>query len=385
MNNTDNNYLVIMTNNLYIDRHINGIIQGVYSFTKYNTEKCKIPTIHFYHDDSLQIKKQKMLDYIKINKIQYEIRNLVNEPVNILNSKTYLEYIKSMFSKYNSSNLKITILDEKKLIKEKLNLILSVNKASVNPPFLVIIEFMNNKDNKDVTCLVGKGVMFDTGGLDLKPAGGFKDMKTDMAGTAIILGLIKALAEFDIKKNVIAVLPIVENDIGANATHPGDVIISHSGKSVEINNTDAEGRLILADAISYCGKFSPSRIIDIATLTGAANMVFKGESTILLGNSKKLREEIIKSSQIEHEIVNELELYTKTVECVKSDMSDVKNSAHCGNGVSEGAAFLFNFLPANNIPWVHADIAAISYYGGKGNKYLFGGATGIFLKPYYII
>jgi leucyl aminopeptidase len=366
--NTDDKYLVILNKDETIKSHITGIMQGLYKFTKYNNTKIKTPKIDIYYDSH---KSNSINEIIKINEIQNEIRNYVNEPVNILNSLEYLKRIRKSLSKYK--NIKIKVLNETKLKKLGLNLILSVNKGSHNPVFLVIIEYINNK-HKDNICLVGKGVMFDTGGINIKKNDMF-DMKIDMTGSAIVVGVIKTLAELNVKTNVIGIIPLVENDIGSKATHPGDIIKSYSGKTVEILDTDAEGRLILADGISYSAKYNPKIIIDIATLTGHISKVFGDLATGVMGNNSELNNEIIKHGKLENEKIWELPIWPEYTEMTKSSIADLKNIAFNPAGSLTAAAFLQEFVPNPSIKWAHLDIAGVSYFL-HDSKYRYEGATG---------
>lgn len=368
--NTNSKYLIILNNNDMIEDHITGIMQGLYKFTKYNNMKIKEPMIDIYIDSSKTIDITKT---IKLNEIQNEIRDYINEPVNILDSMEYLKRIKKSLSKYK--NIKIKVLDEAKMKKLGLNLILAVNKGSNKPALLVIIEYMNGlTKDKDNICLVGKGVMFDTGGINLKTKN-FYDMKTDMTGSAIVLGVIKGLAELNVKKNVIGIMPLVENDIGSNATHPGDIIKSYSGKTVEIMDTDAEGRLILADGISYSMKYKPKMIIDIATLTGHMSHVFGELATGIIGNDSNLNKKLISSGMKEHEKLWEMPLWEEYSELTKSSIADLKNISFNSAGSLTAAAFLYEFLPNKNIKWAHLDIAGVSYNLNE-KKYRYEGATG---------
>ena len=362
--NTDNDYLVILNDN--IKQHITGIMQGLYKFTKYNNKKVKIPNIDIYVDNNTNIDK-----IIKLNEIQNEIRDYINEPVNILHSMEYLKRIKKSLAKYK--NIKIKVLNETKMKKLGLNLILAVNKASTNPALLVIIEYMNDNNNNNI-CLVGKGVMFDTGGINLKTKN-FYDMKTDMTGSAIVVGVIKALAELNVKKNIIGILPLVENDIGGNAIHPGDIIKSFSGKTVEIMDTDAEGRLILADGISYSLKYKPKLIIDIATLTGHMSNIFGELSSGIMGNNSIINKEIINSGIKEDEKLWELPIWPEYTEMTKSNIADLKNISFNSAGSLTAAAFLQEFIPSSGINWVHLDIAGVSF-NLHDKKYRHEGATG---------
>ncbi len=366
--NTDSKYLILLNDNDMIESHITGIMQGLYKFTKYNKMKVKIPSISVYIDSKKNININKI---IKINEIQNEIRDYINEPVNILHSMEYLKRIKKSLSKYK--NIKIRVLNEAKMKKLGLNLILAVNKGSNNPALLVIIEYMNGSNNDNI-CLVGKGVMFDTGGINLKTKN-FYDMKTDMTGSAIVFGVIKALAELNVKKNVIGIMPLVENDIGSNATHPGDIIKSYSGKTVEIIDTDAEGRLILADGISYSNKYKPKIIIDIATLTGHMSHVFGELASGIMGNDSNLNKKIISYGIKEHEKLWEMPIWEEYTEMTKSTIADLKNISFNPAGSLTAGAFLQEFVPNKNIKWAHLDIAGVSY-NLQEKKTRYEGATG---------
>ncbi len=390
LNNTDKKYLIIFYEKATLTSQISGIMQGLYKFTKYNDKRDKIPEIDFYFDTFIEkINRHIISDCIKINQIQYEIRDLINEPVNILNSTTYLKAIEQSLSKFTTATnnkIKIKVLNQKQLEKEGLNLILAVNKGSENPPMMIILEFMNNNDTKssstsDTVCLVGKGVMFDTGGINIKNDD-FYDMKTDMTGSAIVFGVIKALAELDVKKNVIGILPIVENDVDSKSVHPGDIIKSYSGKTVEVLDTDAEGRLILADAISYCKNYNPKTIIDIATLTGQIDEIFNKMATGILGNDKNLINNIINASICENEKTWELPIWDEFIEDTKSIIADLKNIDPNGDASTiNGAAFLHNFIPKTkkNINWVHLDIAGVSHIKDD-SKFRYAGATGEYYR-----
>ena len=418
LNDTDKKYLVVLNNlsNPEITSIISGLMYGLYKFTKYNKTKLKIPQIDFYNNDNIKNdtkennnKTEKLIkESIKINEIQCEIRDLVNEPVNILNSITYLNHIQSSLKSLSSlstsssstslknKNIKITVLDEKELKKQGLNLILAVNKGSKNPPMLCIIEYNGlgldksiEKSNENI-CLVGKGVMFDTGGINIK-TGDFYDMKEDMAGSAVVYGVIKALAELKVKKNVIGLLPIVENNVDGDSIHPGDVIKSYSGKTVEILNTDAEGRLILADSMSYTKKYNPKVLIDIATLTGQEADIFDNLASAVFGNDKDLIETIIKCGMKENEKFWQLPLWDETIESMESTTADLRNMNEGYGDTISAAGFLSKFIPNHKsnktkkndksdksnkkIKWLHLDTAGVSYYL-TDSKTRFSGATG---------
>lgn len=380
--NTDKKYLIIFNNELSIENQLSGLMLGLYRFTKYNKETIKKPQIDIYINkinlNDSNLNDSNLNDYIIINNNQNEIRDLINEPVNVLNSTAYVKYIKKSLSKYK--NIKVKVLDEKKLKKLGMNLILAVNKGCNNPPYLVIIEYnySKNDSNNDNICLVGKGVMFDSGGLNLKVKE-MKEMKIDMAGSATVYGIIKTLADLKVKKNIVGILPIVQNAIGSYASHPGDIVKSYSGKTVEIIDTDAEGRLILADSIYYCKKYNPKLIIDIATLTGNAAHVFGNLATAIMGNdtAKKagIIQEMIKIGDEENEKIWELPIYEEYIELTKSKIADLNNLPKSTAGASTAGAFLLNFLPNDKVNWVHLDTAGPSYLSLE-NKIKYEGATG---------
>jgi leucyl aminopeptidase len=375
--NTDKTYLIIFNNDLSIENQISGLMLGLYRFTKYNKEPIKNPKVDIYVNKIKDDYKNEII----ISDNQNEIRELINEPVNILDSTAYVKYIKKSLSKYK--NIKVKVFDEKKLKKLGMNLILAVNKGCNNPPYLVVIEYNYNNNNASRSndnniCLVGKGVMFDTGGLNLKVKE-IKDMKIDMAGSATVYGVIKTLADLKVKKTIIGILPIVQNAVGSYAAHPGDIVKSYSGKTVEIIDTDAEGRLILADALYYCKKYNPKLIIDIATLTGNAAHVFGNLATAIMGNdiarNAGIINDIIKTGNEENEKIWELPIYEEYIDLTKSKIADLNNLPKSTAGASIAGAFLLNFLPNDKVNWIHLDTAGPAYLSVE-NKMKYEGATG---------
>ncbi len=363
---TTKKYIIISLNESLNDKIIIGIMTGMYRFDKYISDKIQLPTIDIFN--TTPDKKSLILANV-IN----EIRGLINEPVNKLNSVDYTRYLEIQLQ---NLNLGYTVLDDKTLKQNRLNLILAVNMGSTIPPRMIIINYCPELNEKPI-CLVGKGVMFDTGGLNLKTHD-FSDMKTDMTGSAIVYGVIKALAVMGIKRRIIGIMPLVHNDIGPNATHPGDIITSHSKKTVEIVDTDAEGRLILADAISYSAQYNPKLIIDIATLTGQAGRIFGDMATVGMTNNQDVLKQIIASGIEEDEYIWELPLWDEYKEMTKSKIADVANHIETGPGTIMGGAFLSHFIPEKT-DWVHLDIAGVSFNeNDKSNMY--HGATGEILR-----
>ena len=342
------------------------VIHHNYFFIKYKDHETTTKKITFCAVNKL---KNIVLNSIKEAEIINDMRDMVNEPGNIMNSEYFLEYVKT----FKETGLKLEIMKKSKLKKEKMNLILAVNSGSKNEPYLLTLKWMPLKNKKPIV-LLGKGVTFDSGGMNIK-YGDFTDMKTDMTGAAAVFALLRFCALNKIKKNVIAVMPLVENMINEKAHRPGDVIKSHSGKNVEITNTDAEGRLILADSLSYSKKLNPRCLIDVATLTGQAGSIFDRLSIVVLGNNKSLIKKYEECGEEMNEKVWELPLWNEFRKNLDSQIADIQNSSKSSAGVINAAMFLQEFVPPK-VDWMHVDIAGVSY-----NKQ--SGATGYSILSLY--
>ena len=313
-------------------------------------------------------------------------RDLVSEPPNELNPKNYTEEIK----KLNKLGLKVEVFGEKDLKKMGMNSLLGVGKGSANETFLVTIKWNGKKDKGKPLCFVGKGVCFDTGGISLKPARFMEEMKYDMGGSAVVVGLMKTLALRKAKINVVGVVGLVENMPGSNAQRPGDIVKSYSGKTIEVLNTDAEGRLVLADALAYAEKkFEPKFIIDLATLTGAIIVALGEEYAGLFSNDDQLCERLFKIGNSINEKVWRLPLHKNYDKLINSKYADVQNINYAGGAGSITAAqFLQRFI-LNKTPWAHLDIAGMAF-SKKAASINSGGATGFgvrllndLIKNYY--
>lgn len=256
-----------------------------------------------------------------------------------------------------------------------MGLLLAVNRGSKIPPQLVVLKYNGNPKSKKYFAVVGKGITFDSGGMNLKPSGHMETMRMDMSGAAAALYTIKTVADLQLKKNVYAVIPLTENLISNSAYRPGDVFKSYSGKTVEIGNTDAEGRLILADALSFTeDKLNPDYIIDMATLTGACLIALGETVAALLSTDEKLAEMIKNASDKTGDKIWQLPLYDEFAENMKSDIADIKNISSDRNaGTIMGAIFLKNFI--KDTKWAHIDIAGTAWYS-KPRGYRPKNATG---------
>ena len=352
-------------------------ILGYYEFTEFKTNaKINKSKIYFYHS---KIKFKKIiLNSIYEANVQNEIRGLINTPANILNSKKYSEYIKNNLD----SNVKIKILNKDQLKKIGCNLILGVNKGSSNKPMLLVLEYKYNiSSSQKPIALIGKGVMFDSGGYNLKSMD-FSDMKNDMTGSAIVFGIFKLLSKFKVNGHFIGLLPLVENMIDGNATRPGDILTSYNGKTVEIVDTDAEGRLIMADALAYSAKYKPFMCIDVATLTGQASSIFDNKSSVIMGNNNKYIQKMIKEGKENNEKIWELPMWDEYIHMTKSNIADFKNHTYESKaGTIMAGAFLSNFIPQNS-NWIHLDIAGVDNLKHNSNTRYYG-ATGEILRTLF--
>ena len=332
-----------------------GAILNTYRFDKYKTKKVKVSQINelkIISKNSAKLKRN-----FKHNQSLAEgvflARDLVNEPSNILNPEAYAKKIREL-SKYG---LKIEVLNETKMKKLGMWSLLGVGRGSQYESQLVIIKWNGNKNKKTKPlCFVGKGVCFDSGGISLKPGNKMEEMIGDMGGSAAVVGLMKSLALRKAKVNVIGVVGLVENMPDGTAQKPGDIIKSMSGQTIEIQNTDAEGRLVLADALWYTqDRFKPEIMIDLATLTGAIVMSLGNKMAGIFSNNDDLSDNLFKAGQESGDNVWRLPLSDSYDKMINSQFADMKNIGSGGAGSITAAQFLQRFV--NKVPWVHIDIA----------------------------
>ena len=303
-------------------------------------------------------------------------RTFVSEPPNILYPDPYAKQIQSVFKE--SDKCKVEILDEKAMAKYGMHALLGVGQGSSKESRLVVIQY-NGSDNKDEAPIsfVGKGVTFDTGGISLKPPRGMWDMKYDMAGSAAVVGAMYALAARDANVNAIGVVGLAENAISGDAQRPSDVVTSMSGQTIEVLNTDAEGRLVLADALTYVQqKFAPKCIIDLATLTGAIVVALGDQYAGLFSNNDQLAENLTNAGEIVNEGVWRFPLSKEYDKHMDSDIADVKNISLKGAGADSitAAQFLQRFINKEQA-WAHIDMAGVAW-NKEGTDISPKGATG---------
>jgi len=355
----------------FIGYFLHGIKLKSYNFEKYKSQKNKKKIIITAVGKNIPSKS----DQLKFKAIEdgtFYARDLVSEPGNILHPDEYAKRLNSL----KKIGLRINIYDEKKLDKLGMHTLLGVGQGSIRGSYLVTMEWNGLKNNSKPLAFVGKGVCFDTGGISLKPAKFMEDMTYDMAGSATVVGLMKSLALRKAKVNAIGVVGLVENMPGGNAQRPGDIVKSYSGQTVEILNTDAEGRLVLADALTFTEeKYKPKFIVDLATLTGAIIVSLGSEYAGLFSNDDKLSNQLIDVGEKTEEKVWRMPLNKNFDKLIDSKNADMQNINYVGGaGSTTAAQFLQRFI-LNKTPWAHLDIAgmAFSKYGGALNS---GGATG---------
>jgi len=360
----------------FFSQFIFGFQLKSYTFNKYRTQNKekfnkKIDFKIVTKDKQKIEKKYKYYDSIKEG--VFLCRDFVSEPPNVLSPKVYVQEIQ----KLSKLGLKIKSYNEKELKRLGMNALLGVGQGSANETYLVTIEWNGKKNSlKNPLTFVGKGVCFDTGGISLKPARFMEEMKYDMAGSAVVVGLLKSLAIRKAKVNAVGVVGLVENMPGSNAQRPGDIVKSYSGKTIEVLNTDAEGRLVLADALTFAEKkYKPKFIIDLATLTGAIIISLGEEYAGLFSNNDELSKNIYKASENVNEKVWRLPLHKNYDKLMNSSIADVQNINYAGGAGSITAAqFLQRFI-INKTPWAHLDIAGMAFSKKAANLNP-GGATG---------
>ena len=363
LNNKQNNFL---------GHFLHGLKLKSYGFKKYKTKKDdKIISINIVGKKN-KPSIQNQLKFKALEQGTFYARDLVSEPGNVLHPDEYSKRISSL----KKEGLKINIYDEKKLKKLGMHALLGVGQGSIRGSYLVTMEWNGAKNNSKPLAFVGKGVCFDTGGYSLKPARFMEDMTYDMAGSATVVGLMKNFALRKAKINAVGVVGLVENMVSGNAQRPGDIVKSYSGKTIEILNTDAEGRLVLADALTFTEKkFKPKLIVDLATLTGAIIVCLGSEYAGLFSNNDKLSNQLFEAGEKVDEKVWRMPLHKNYDKLMNSKNADVQNINYVGGaGSTTAAQFLQRFI-LNKTPWAHLDIAgmAFSKYGGALNS---GGATG---------
>ncbi|MBK6404342.1 MAG: leucyl aminopeptidase [Holophagales bacterium] len=300
------------------------------------------------------------------------VRDLGNTPSNDMVPRMFADAVKAAAKK---RGVKATVLGKKQIEEERMGGLLAVNRGAAEEPRFVILEHRGGRKGEKPVVLVGKGVTFDSGGISIKPSDKMGDMKWDMMGAATVCGAVLAAADLDLPLNVVALAPLTENMPSGSAYKPGDVVTFRNGKTAEIDNTDAEGRVVLADALDYAKEFSPAVIVDYATLTGAAVVALGLEASVLFTDHEDLADALISAGERTDERLWRLPLWDDYKENIRSDWADFKNTGGRYGGSINGAIFLKEFVDPKT-PWAHVDIAPTAYFEREHAGYATG-ATAI--------
>lgn len=355
-------------------------ILAAYEFDKYKSKKeenGKAPSLETIEILTLKNQNEAPLqkavrESLIIAEGTLRARDLINEPANIMNPQRLAHAAREMA---REKKISCQVLDPTELKRLRMGGILAVNQGSKTPAALIILEYGGRYKKNGTLCLVGKGVTFDTGGISLKPAKDMEKMKYDMSGAAAVIATVGVAADLRLALHVVGLAPAVENMVAENPQRPGDIIQMFNGKSVEVLNTDAEGRLILADALSYAEKYKPKAIIDLATLTGMCAATFGDKAIGLLGTDEKLLAKIKRAGEETGERCWELPLWEDYGDQIKGHHSDLYNIGGPYGGTITAAMFLKEFVPAKT-PWAHLDIAGTAWCDTP--RYDCGkGATGV--------
>lgn len=323
---------------------------GFYEYKAFGKE-ISLPQVYINAPDNLlKYIKKSFENYIKGI---YLARHLANAPSNIVYPSTFDSLIKKIFKEF--PQIKVKSLSDNEILKNNLQGILSVGKGSNNKPRLLILKKENKNFTKNIV-LIGKGVTFDSGGISLKPSANMSDMKADLSGAAVIAGIFYCLSQESLNYNLYGILPLVESMPSGSAIKPGDTIRYSNGFVVEVEDTDAEGRLILADALLYSQKFKPDIIIDVATLTGAAVVALGEGIAALFSNNRQLADELLTAGNQSSELLWNLPLHEKYYKYLDTKTADIKNFGGRWGGAITAALFLYKFVPSNS-KWAHIDIA----------------------------
>jgi leucyl aminopeptidase len=351
-----------------------GSLLGLYSFAKY-----KKPEYEDIEEMQIVVREEEKVPILELaivkGKLMAEATNLardmVNEPANYMTPSQMAEAAKEIASKYN---LEFKVFDREDMERIGMGALLGVAKGSNQPPKLIILSYKGDELSEKALGFLGKGVTFDSGGISIKSSEGMGEMKDDMAGAAAVMTALGAIAQLKPKINVTAIIPATENLPSGTALKPGDVLKAMNGKTIEVVSTDAEGRLILADALSYAQKLGLSPIIDIATLTGACRVALGTLYSGVFGNDQDLLGKILKSAEKSGERMWQMPMPEEYKEQNKSEIADVKNTGNRYGGAITAALFLAEFVDNNS--WVHIDIAGTAF-STKESGYIIKGATGV--------
>lgn len=346
-------------------RAINIVAESCYQFNECKSikaAKINLATINFWYSNAAnKAMKDAVKQAVAVSSGMDLCRNLANRPANVCTPSHLAMHAKSLANKFGK--LKTKVLDEKDMKKLGMNALLSVSNGSKEPAKFIIMEYSGGKAKAPPHVLVGKGITFDSGGISLKQPPGMDAMKFDMCGAASVVGTMQAIAAYGLKLNVIGVIAASENLPSGTATKPGDIIKSLAGITIEILNTDAEGRLVLCDALAYVKRYKPASVVDIATLTSAMIVALGNLNTGVMSNNQKVVDNLISAGMQADDPVWQLPMDQDYHTALESNFADIANSGGRAAGSITAACFLSRF--AQDYPWAHLDIAGTAWYGGK--------------------
>jgi leucyl aminopeptidase len=356
-----------------------GSILGLYTFRKHVTKEPEYGEIEELVIVELDEGRLPLLERsIQRGRVVAEAtnfaRDLINEPANYMTPADMAEVARTIAAE---RGLELAVLEREDMKKLGMGALLGVAQGSKQPPKFITLSYRGGQPGKAALGLIGKGLTFDSGGISLKPSEGMDEMKGDMAGGAAVIAAMKAISELKLRVNVTGLVPATENLPGGAALKPGDVLTAMNGKTIEVANTDAEGRLILADALCYANKLGLSPLVDVATLTGACRVALGDICTGAFTNDQALLGRVVKAGEEAGERIWQLPMYEEYKEQNKSEVADVKNSGGRYAGAITAAQFLAEF--SESTPWVHLDIAGPSFFT-KEQSYLAKGATGVTVR-----
>lgn len=366
-------------NEEYMSAFVEGILLGEYEFTKYKSDEKEIKNVSIKIHTQNEYKESYEKAYV-LAQATIIARDLVNEPANVIYPETLAKEVIKLGEEFG---FEVEVYEEEKIKSLGMDAFLSVGKGSVNKPRFIVMRYLGDSESSQILGLVGKGLTYDSGGYSIKTTGSMVDMKTDMAGAASVIGAMCAISKEKINRNVIAVVAACENIISNDSYKPGDIISSMGKKTIEVVNTDAEGRLTLADAIYYIINVEKvTKVVDIATLTGAALHVLGTVATPIISNNDDFYKELEISANKSGEKVWRLPIFDEFKKMIKGSEADLKNSGGREAGCITAGLFVGEFV--GDTPWIHMDIAGTSLCN-KAQGYKYKGATGEGVRTLYYL
>lgn len=370
--------LLDLTVDEYYEKTVFYILNFIYYFDEHKTNKVELD-LEKINFTTNKLSKESIKNAVAMVESLFLLKHLANNPANVV-TPSYVGNKVLDFKKL-SKKVKVKVLDKKEIKKEKMNSFLAVAQGSDEEPKFIILEYFANKKDVKPIVLIGKGITFDSGGISLKPSANMDAMKYDMCGAATVISLFEASVKLNLPINLVVLVPLCENMPSAKALKPGDVIETMSGQTVEVLNTDAEGRLILCDALTYAKRYEPDLVIDMATLTGGCIIALANVASAIYGNDQNIVDNLVKYAKKSGDYVWQMPLFTEYHQMLEGKTADIANIAGWKGHASSptAACFLEKFV---DYKWVHLDIAGVADGESKFNSVNYSGATG---RPFYML